>query len=222
MTLRAYISPAFIILILGILTLAAPWPAQAQLAPYTRIAESEAALSQGKIYTDVWRDKTRENGAVDVYGAVDIAASPDIIWNIMRNCERSKDIVMDMTSCEILSRSPDESWDIRRQVFKVGFLLPKVKTEFRSDYVPYNEIKITRTGADMKVQDGIWTLTPLNSRVTRVTYRAAILPKFPIPRGLLKKGTRKDTPKVLAKLRDESLKDMALQKVSVKGRPEQR
>lgn len=208
---RASIRRASTIRLLGLLTLAAAWPAQAQLAPFTKISESEAVLSQGEIYTDVWRDKSRENGAIDVYGVVDIAASPEVIWNIMRDCERSKAIVKDMKSCEILDSAPNGNWDIRRQVFKVGFLLPKVKTEFRSDYAPYKEIKIARTGGDMKVQDGIWRLTPLNKSSTRVTYRAAILPKFPIPRGLLKKGSRKDTPKVLANLRREAEKDMALQ-----------
>jgi len=184
-------------------------PATAQLTDFTMTSEIDSTLKNGGIFTEVWRDKSRKDAAIDVFGAIDIAATPTTIWNIMLDCTRGIEIVADMTSCEVLESSEDALWDIRQQVFKVGFLLPKVTTRFRSDYIENKEIKVSRVGGDMKVQDGLWTLMPLSETVTRVTYRAAVLPKFPVPRGLLKKATRKDTPEILESLRLTAVKDMS-------------
>lgn len=176
--------------------------AAAQLAPYTLQTEDKARLQNGEAVTHVWRDKSREDGAIDVYGAIDVAASPETIWAVMLNCELSVKIVKDMKYCTVTETAPDASWDIRQQVFSLGFPLPEVKTEFKSVYTPYRTITISREGGDMKVQDGVWTLQILDKDNTRITYRAAVLPKLPVPKGWLKKATRKDTPEILMKLRE--------------------
>jgi len=109
-------------------------------------------LRSGKAVTHVWRDKSREDKALDVFGAIDITASPETIWNIMTDCSRGMEIVKGMLSCKVLETSEDGS-DIRKQVFDMGIFLPNAKTEFRSEYKLNQQIKIRRTGGDMKIQD---------------------------------------------------------------------
>ena len=48
----------------------------------------------------------------------------------------------------------------------------------------------------MKVQDGLWTLTPGSNGKTRLAYRAIVLSKFAVPRGIVKRAMRKDVPDI--------------------------
>lgn len=167
---------------------------------YIMTEADEVVVSSGNALTHVWRDKSRKDKALDVFGAIDIMAKPETIWNIMTDCSRGMEIVKDMESCKVLETEEDGS-DIRRQTFDMGFLLPKAKTEFRSEYDLNRKIKIRRTGGDMKIQDALWEITPLTDEITRVSYRGTIKLKFPVPRRLVKNATRKDTPQIMLNLR---------------------
>ena len=175
-------------------------------SPYALTQTDEENLRAGKAVTHVWRDKSREDNALDVFGAIDIMASPETIWNIMTDCRRGSEIVKGMRSCKVLDVLDDTS-DIRQQVFDMGVFLPNAKTEFRSIYTLNRKIKINRTGGDMKIQDAIWDITPLTDEISRVSYRATIKLKFPVPRRLIKNATRKDTPQIMRNLRRVSEAD---------------
>jgi len=173
--------------------------------------DAKTALSRGDHVIHVWRDKSRTDKALDVFGAIDIAASPETIWHLMTDCARAKDIVNQMTLCQVLETAPDGSWDIRKQKIKIGFLLPKSVSVFRSDYQKPHTIRISLVGGNMKVQDGFWSLTPLGNGKTRVIYRAAVRPKFPVPAHFLKKGMRDDMPAILINLRRMSESEQSAQ-----------
>ena len=53
----------------------------------------------------------------------------------------------------------------------------------------------------MKVQEGLWQLTPLEDGRVRVTYHASLQPKFPTPRFLLRRAVSKDTPELMKALK---------------------
>jgi len=161
----------------------------------------ETVLQAQEALTHVWRDKSRRDGALDVFGAIDVKASPAIIWNIMTDCARGNEIVKGMLSCDILEIDDAQNSDIRQQIFDMGPFLPNAKTQFRSQYTPYTSIKINRVGGDMKIQDALWTLTPRKNGLTRVSYRATILLKYPIPGAVIKSATRKDTPQIMHNLK---------------------
>ena len=167
------------------------------------------SLRNGEHVITVWRDPGRDDAALDVFGAIDIEATVETIWNMMLDCERARIIVQNMKSCKILETAPDGSWDVREQITKTGFLLPKNTSVFRSDYDLYKSIKISLAGGDMKVQDGLWILTPLDRINTRVTYRATILSKFAVPQGFIKSAMRKDVPEVLGNMREQAQNDEA-------------
>jgi len=186
----------FIITLLYLILTPAGW---AQTA-YNMTHSDLSALSSGDVVTHVWRDKSRPDKALDVFGAVDIMARPETIWTIMTNCARGNEIVKGMLSCEVIEAAEDGT-DIRKQVFDMGSFLPNAKTIFQSTYDLNRKIKIKRTGGDLKIQDAIWEINPLANDLTRVTYRATIKLKFPVPRQLIKNATRKDTPQIMRNLR---------------------
>ncbi len=160
-------------------------------------------LESGGVHAEVWRDNTRDDDAMDVFSAVDITASPEVIWGVMTDCDRSLQIVDKMKSCRILEQG--DGWDIREQKLRSGFIT--TTSVFRSDYDFPRTIQISKAGGDMEVQEGVWRLEPLGDGVTRVSYRAASCPSFPVPSGMLKRAMRKDVPEILRRLRDEAEKD---------------
>ena len=56
-------------------------------------------------------------------------------------------------------------------------------------------------GGDMKVQEGLWQLTPLEDGRVRVAYHARLQPKFSTPGFLLRRAVSKDTPKLMKALK---------------------
>lgn len=154
-------------------------------------------LEGGGVHAEVWRDETRDDRALDVFSAVDIAASPEVIWAVMTDCDRSIDIVGKMRTCEVIEAG--EGWDTRAQTLRSGLIT--TTSVFRSDYDFPHEIRISKAGGDMEVQEGVWRLEPLGDGKTRVSYRAASCPSFPVPSGMLKRAMRKDVPEILRNLR---------------------
>jgi len=174
---------------------------KAALSPYTLTQAQIAVLGTDVPVLDVW-EGTDDRRIVEVFGAIDIDAAPAQIWEIMTNCEAQLKIISDMTKCIITQEDKAAGWDERLQVVNIGRFLPRVRSKFRSEYSPYREIRLTRTGGDLSVLDGLWNLTTTQDGQTRVTYRARLKPKLPVPRRIMQKATAKDMPKVLKNLRD--------------------
>ncbi len=171
------------------------------LSPYNLTQEQIATLDMDVPILDIWEGAMNRN-IVEVFGAIDVNASPQQLWDIMKNCELQLQIISNMTRCEIQKQDVAAGWDERVQVLKIGRFLPRVKSKFRSEYTPYRTIKITRTGGDLSVLDGIWSLSSTHDNQTRIAYRARLKPKLPVPRKLMQKATRKDMPAILMNLRD--------------------
>lgn len=167
-------------------------------------AQSDILIADQDIYVKVWKDKSRQDKAVEVEGGININAPAETIWDIMLDCEQALIIVPKMRVCEVLETSNDGSWDIREQKIRIAPLIPKSVSIFRSDFNPYQSIKISLMDGSMAVQEGIWTLDPIDTNKTRVSYWAALKPKFPVPNGILKNGVRKDVPKLLQNLKTQS------------------
>lgn len=171
------------------------------LSPYKLSADQTALLETGVPILDVWEGR-EDRRIVEVFGAIHIDAAPAKIWEIMKDCQKQFQIIANMTKCEVEAEDIQAGWDERVQVVSVSAFLPRVKSKFRSEYSPYREIRISRTGGDLAILDGLWNLTSLASGKTRVTYRARLKPKLPVPRKIMQKGTAKDMPEVLKNLRD--------------------
>jgi len=175
-------------------------PPEAVLSPYALSQAQIDILDTDMPVVDIW-EGAKKRSIVEVFGAIDIDASPAQIWEIMTNCDTQLQIVKNMTKCIVKKEDKAEGWDVRVQVLNIGRFLPRVRSKFKSEYTPHREIKVTRTGGDLSVLDGLWTLTPTHDGQTRVTYRARLKPKLPVPRKLMQKATAEDMPKVLKNLR---------------------
>lgn len=192
--------------------LAALWVTQSSLAlennDYETLDAAELSrLQSGEIISEIWRDKARNDGAIDAFAAVHIKATPQQIWAVMTNCAATLEVVSAMKSCRVLERSSQQFssgqyWDIREQIFKAPFPFSDLKTVFRSEYTRFSQIKIRAAGGAMKIQNANWVIIPITDEISRVTYRAAVQPKAPVPRFLLRRAVKHDTPEILSNLRD--------------------
>ena len=161
-----------------------------------------STLETGEIVSRIWRDPAQDGNVFEAFAGVDIQASAADIWAVMTDCAKSVEVVADMKSCTVLSGHAPDGSDVREQIFRTPFPFPKFRTVFRSDYILHQQIRVQKVEGDMKVQDALWTITPLADGAHRVTYRARIGLNMPIPNFLIKRAIRKDTPQLLMRLRD--------------------
>ncbi len=168
------------------------------LPDYNLSVDAVEQLERGNTFSDISKG---ENGLTYVFGAVDVKAPPETLWAIMTDCSAQLNIVPNLKSCSVLESSLDKTWDRREQKIIIGFPLPAVRSEFRSDYTPFQSIKITRSGGDLSVLDGEWILEPLPSGQTRIAYQARMKSRLPVPARFIRKAVRKDMPLILINLR---------------------
>lgn len=178
-------------IILALLIIAAPAGADAR-AP--------RADRQG-IKVEVAADPGGSSGLIR--GSVEIAASPEAVWQVLIDCDLAPRMVRSLKSCRILERDPAGRWDVREHISRAG-LLPPVRSVFRSDYDPPRRIRFYRVGGELKVLDGEWRLIPLDDGArTRVLYENRASTPFAVPAPVARMVLRQDVPAALAALRRE-------------------
>jgi len=70
------------------------------LSPYTLNDEQISVLDTGEPVLEIW-EGAKKRSIVEVFGAIDINATPAQIWKIMKNCDQQLQIVTNMTKCKI-------------------------------------------------------------------------------------------------------------------------
>lgn len=168
-----------------------------------RLSEADIAMLQsGAVVSRIWRDPSQDGNVFDAFAAVDITASAADIWAVMTDCAKSLEVVKDMKSCTVLSGDASQGSDVREQVFRTPFPFPKFRSVFKTDYILHQQIKVQKSGGDMKVQDAHWVITPIGGGKHRVTYKARIGLNLFVPNFMIKRAVRKDTPELMMALRD--------------------
>lgn len=163
-----------------------------------------AALDARKPVVRVDRDTSGRGAAASIIGVIDIAASPEIVWEIMRDCARAPKIVPHLKSCRVLEASDSGSYDLREHIVSYTFLFPRIRNVFRSDYRPYEEIRFARVDGDLQVMEGMWSLAGTSAGGTRVSYQSRLAIGVPAPRFLIRAGLREDIRDILKALREEA------------------
>lgn len=162
----------------------------------------EARLRAGEVLVEANVDEAEE--AARVSAVVDIAATPQAVWEVMVDCARAPKFVPDLVSCRILERDPNGAWDIREHIIDWAWFLPNIRNVFRSDYEPPRVLRFKRVDGDMARSEGEWRLEPTNGGAsTRLFYSALLLPKSWIPPSMALSSVRSDVPKILRALRRE-------------------
>ncbi len=160
-------------------------------------------LRAGEVLISVAPDPEGATGLVAA--TIDIAAPPSAVWAVMIDCERSKRMIPSLTSCRVMSQTPDARSDVREHVVQWIWPLPPVRSVFKSQYTPYQTIAFERVEGDLAYLKGSWTLEPLREGVaTRLSYSARISPGWPVPGPLVRAAIEADVPKTLMALRRET------------------
>ena len=163
-------------------------------------ATAEAQLARGRPWVEVRPGPDGSSGLIRA--AIDVAAPQGVVWSVMTDCDLAPKMVANLKSCRILDRDPQGRWDVREEVSKRGFL-PSVRTVYREDFTPPEQVSFRRVDGDLKVLEGDWRLTP-HGEVVRVLYEARIAAPFSVPGWVARIGLRIDVPNALMALRREA------------------
>jgi hypothetical protein len=208
-----------------IFRLAFAWMAAFSLLASARAAEEPALHSIGFTLTDkelaelaqdrpVIRVTPDEEGdaAARIFGAVEIDAPRDVIWEIMLDCARAPEFVPGLTDCTIIETGADGRWDVREHRINFGFVFTNVVNVFRSEYIPLEQISFHLIGGDLKTQEGVWQLKTIRTEParTRVLYDARLAIGRPVPRFLVRRSIRNDMPEVFRALKSAAEADAEL------------
>jgi hypothetical protein len=184
-----------VIPLLAALTAASPaWAAELP-------EQARAQLDGGRPFVAVSPGADGSSGVI--LAAIDVAAPQAAVFAVMTDCDLAPKMVANLKSCRILERDPQGRWDIREEVSKRTFA-PPVRTVYREDFEPPRSMVFHRTGGDLKLFEGSWTLEPHGGQV-RVTYEARVAAPFAVPGWVARLALRHDVPMALLALRREAI-----------------
>jgi hypothetical protein len=191
MTLRSFFAVALAVL-------AAP-----ALLAWSVPDSATGELRAGKAFSEV---SPAPNGAVLVHAAVDIPATPKVVWTVMRDCGRAAKLIVTVTSCTVMQSDPAHNADIRETVTRGNLFIPTIHNVVREDFDTYRSIRFQKAGGNLKEEKGEWLLIPLNGgSMTRVLYENQVGADILAPPSLVREAVKHDTAKVLMNLRRECL-----------------
>jgi carbon monoxide dehydrogenase subunit G len=136
-----------------------------------------------------------------VQAAVRIHAPPQLVWDVLEDCERASSFIPGLKRCRRISAAADGSWEIIEHEFKYSWLMPTIHSVFRMDNQPPERMQFRRLSGDLKDEQGIWRLIRAADGSTTVEYEVEIDPGFWIPRTLVRHTLRKELPAALLALR---------------------
>ena len=171
-------------------------------------ADQLRRLNAGEALVSVEEDSGDADGHITA--AIDIAASPHRVWQVMTDCARAPKFVAGLKSCRVLQLGPASgsgvAWDIREHRSKWLSLMPETVSVFRSDYVQDKEIRFERVSGNLRFLKGTWRLEPLSGGAgTRLRYDTRIGVSGPVPGFMVRSALEGDVPKLLGALRTEVL-----------------
>lgn len=161
----------------------------------------EALLEAREIQLD-FGDDSRFHG--HIRAAVIIDAEPRIIWEILRDCERTPEYLENVLSCELVETLADGRAQIFRQRAKLRWFLPSFEHVFRLDYEPNRRITVSRVSGPFERLDAVWQLQPIGPARTRVIYELDVEPSRLIPTFLLSGPLRRDVLNAMRAVRDRA------------------
>jgi ribosome-associated toxin RatA of RatAB toxin-antitoxin module len=179
---------------------AAVMPAIAQ--PLT--PEQLTRLKAGEALVSVEDDQGEADGRIEA--AIEIAAGPHRVWQVMTDCARAPRFVAGLKSCRVLQHGPADAWDIREHRSQWLSILPETISVFRSDYVVDKEIRFERVSGTLRFLKGAWRLEPLAGGArTRLFYSVRVGISAPVPGFMIRSALEADVPKLLYALRSEAV-----------------
>jgi uncharacterized protein YndB with AHSA1/START domain len=149
-----------------------------------------------------------------VAAAVTIHAPPQLVWQVLVDCEEAASFIPGLKHCHRIDGAPDDSWEIIEHDFKYSWLTPTIHSVFRIENQPPQRIEFRRLSGDLKDEQGAWQLlSTAGGTSTTVEYQVEIDPGFWIPKAIVRHALRKELPAALQALRTRA------EKLSSQGQP---
>jgi hypothetical protein len=161
-----------------------------------------AALHNGAVQVIADREERPLTVAVKV--AIEVAAPPQAIWDVLTACQIAPEYVPNVVSCRSLEKLEDGRAELFVQTVKPAFFVPSFEHVFRLDYEPYEHIGVHRVSGPLAYMDGDWWLLPQADGKVLLVYELAVDPGMPIPRFFVRATMKRDTPKILTAVRERA------------------
>ena len=159
-------------------------------------------LDRGEVL--VYADSEGDATGGSVRAAVRIDAPAEHVFRTMTDCSRALRYVPHLERCKVLETAPDGSWQIIEHEIDFGWFVRRMRYVFRAVYTPFEQIRFTHIRGDFRVNEGIWELRPTRDGAgTLVMYRAHAVPRFYVPRWLMRATMKRDLPALMTALRAE-------------------
>ncbi len=189
-------------------------PANAQLSKHIDSMldwrDDKALLQSGEVFTNVRKEVHFGKKIARIQAAIIIPAPREIVWKVFNDCSRVASYVPHLKSCEVIKKDPKGQWEIRRHVSKFSPLLPKMVSEFKSQYTYPKKISFNKVGGNMDINQGFWQLDSIDGgKKTVLMYNAHVSSKSILPDKTVRKLMRKNTPKTMKAIRAEVMREMA-------------
>jgi hypothetical protein len=160
------------------------------------------AVAAGMVVQETGRGERPQ--IVTTKAAIDIAAPPLAIWNVLTACQIAPEYVPNVVSCRRLEVLDDGRAELFVQVVKPAFFIPAFEHVFRMTYTPYTRIDVHRESGPIALLEGSWWLLPQDDGHTLLVYDLALDPGMPIPRFFVRATLKRDLPKVLQAVRERA------------------
>ncbi len=161
-----------------------------------------ATLHSGAVQVIADREERPLTVAVKV--AIEVAAPPQAIWDVLTACQIAPEYVPNVVSCRSLEKLEDGRAELFVQTVKPAFFVPSFEHVFRLDYEPYEHIGVHRVSGPLAYMDGDWWLLPQADGKVLLVYELAVDPGMPIPRFFVRATMKRDTPKILTAVRERA------------------
>jgi hypothetical protein len=88
------------------------------------------------------------------------------------------------------------------QQIDYGWFMPHAYYVFRADYEGFSRIRFSNVRGDFRENRGVWEFRPLEAgKATLVTYRLHLVPRFFVPRWMMRATLKRDLPALMRGLR---------------------
>ncbi len=137
-----------------------------------------------------------------VRAAIQIEASPDIVFGMMTNCADALRYVPHLEACRIRDAAPDGSWQLIDHEIDFGWYAPRLRWVFRVDFEEKSIMRFRQVSGDFKANEGMWEIEPdATGKRTLLRYRAYIDPPGFVPNWLARSTFKRELPQMLQDLR---------------------
>jgi uncharacterized protein YndB with AHSA1/START domain len=175
-------------------------PSYGRSADWTFSQAELARLGEGGVLVSA--DVASDRSTGDIRAAVQVHAPAERIFSALTECSEALAYVPNLTRCAVKESWPEDAWRVVEHHFHYNWLLPDVSYVIRAEYERYTRIRFDNLRGDFRENRGEWALQPVDEgKAIIVSYRVHVVPRFYVPRWILRSIIKRDLPQLMTALR---------------------